>query len=469
MGKTLQDKLGDTELPSPGKRIDIHCHFFNRKELSVFMLLDIARMLSRAELTLRESRRDVRREREAQHLSRGVRSALLFAVTSMLSPKRILGKLKRKEEGFAFCPLTLDLYGLTRKQEDEEDALVNTDRLIDLVREEVEKVSERSAKLSEEKGQTLGRRGMAIELRRMGGMLKKLLSKRAYHSTWIGGKTPDGFGRQVEEMERLARERATEIFPFYSVDPRRESNYKVRTDGTYDLTPITSKLRRNGGVFVGFKLYTPLGYSPTHPMLMAMYAYCEREGVPVIAHVSGSGLTTLANRLWVEGDVYEDGEVKEVRGVWRFKERGLMSRERVLEHCETLNHPMLWEKVLRRFPNLKIDLAHFGHLPGTTAWTREIWRLMTERREDGSWAFPNLYTDLSNIPTEEGLRRMREAFFVKEEDLKRRFLYGSDYYMNMIYERDMEEYAEHFKRVFTSEEWDMMTIENPRRFLSVKG
>ena len=41
--------------------------------------------------------------------------------------------------------------------------------------------------------------------------------------------------------------------------------------------------------------------------------------------------------------------------------------------------------------------------------------------------------------------------------------------MNMIYERDMEEYAEHFKRVFTSEEWDMMTIENPRRFLSVKG
>lgn len=448
--------------------IDIHCHFFNRKELNVFMLLDIARMLLRAEIRLRESRRDVRGEREARHLSRGVRSALMFVVTSMLPPSRIFSKIKKSETGFLFCPLTLDLYGLTKKQEGDGGTMVNEDRLWNVLREEVEAMNRRWEKMGKERGMSLSQRRLTIEMHRMGGILKTLLSRRAIKSTWIGGKTPDAYNAQVADIERLTRKHPNEIFPFYSVDPRRESNFRRNEDGTYDLSPMTSKLRREGGVFVGFKLYTPLGYSPTNPLLMSLYAYCERHEVPIVAHVSGSGMTTLANELWVDGDVWNDGKVVEVNGVWKFREKGLLSRERVLEHCETLNHPMLWEKVLRSFPRLKIDLAHFGQLPGTMTWTNHIWRLMTEKDKEGNYVFRNLYVDLSNIIEEDMLTKIHDTYFANREELESRFLYGSDYYMNMIYERDMNAYVERFKRVFGEDGWQRIAVENPHRFLDLK-
>ncbi len=449
------------------RRIDVHCHFFNRKELNAVMLLDIVRMLSHAELSLRLGKKNSAKEKEARNMSRTGRSALTFALTAFLTPQKIFRRLSDIEQDFIFCPLMLDLYGLTQKQTKQDDTFVNTDKLFALLKQEANNVQERSDQLSKERGTTSSQRSVAIDIKRVMGSVKTLLSKRAYHSTYIGGKTPDNYPKQEEEITALAKKYPNDVLPFYAVDPRRESNYKVNKDGTYDISPMTERLRQNGGVFWGFKLYSPVGYSPTHPVLMALYAYCEKNNVPIIAHVSGSGVNTLSNKLWIEGDIYQDGQIVAMNGLYEFEEKSLFKRDRILEHSERLNHPMLWEKVLKRFPNLKIDLAHFGHLPHSMEWTKYIWKMMQEKDEQGRFAYPNLYTDLANIVDEETVRRFHDKYFAVDETLQGRFLYGSDYYMNLIYQRDMNAYYHNFTSVFTPREWDLISIYNPREFLGL--
>ena len=202
-------------------------------------------------------------------------------------------------------------------------------------------------------------------------------------------------------------------------------------------------------------------------MLMKMYEYCEQNNVPIIAHVSGSGATTLANKLYIEGHVYKDQELHEVNRVWEFDNKNLFARDRILEHSERLNHPMLWEYILNTYPKLKIDLAHFGHLPHSMEWTNYIWSMMKKKDKDGNYAYPNLYTDLACIPDRDSLFTFHNRYFAIEKELQCRFLYGSDFYMNLVYLNDMSDYCENFVNVFTAEECDLISITNPRKFLTL--
>ncbi|MBO6006262.1 MAG: amidohydrolase family protein [Paludibacteraceae bacterium] len=447
------------------RRIDVHCHFFNRKELSALMLLNIIHMIRNAEISLSGTNSN-QNVNEARQISKSVKSSISFFMTSLKSSKQIFKKINGYEKGYIFAPLMLDAYWLTQSPKTN-DPHVRQDDIMEVVKNELDNISDSMQNITKRKSISTEKRHLSIEMRRITDSFRRLLNKKTFEDVPKLNSSVDNFPKQEAEIVALQTAYPDDIMPFYAVDPRRASNFVKKADGSYDITPITDKLKINGGHFTGFKLYTPCGYSPTHPMLMKMYEYCEQNNVPIIAHVSGSGATTLANKLYIEGHVYKDQKIHEVNQVWEFDNKNLFARDRILEHSERLNHPMLWEYILNKYPKLKIDLAHFGHLPHSMEWTNYIWGMMKKKDKDGAWAYPNLYTDLACIPDRDTLFTFHNRYFITEKELQCRFLYGTDYYMNLVYLNDMKDYCDNFVNVFTNEEFDKISITNPRKFLNL--
>ncbi|MDR0418854.1 MAG: amidohydrolase, partial [Prevotellaceae bacterium] len=267
------------------------------------------------------------------------------------------------------------------------------------------------------------------------------------------------FLNQENQLVDLQKKYPCIVFPFYAVDPRRKENYTFE-NGTYDLSPILNRLAINGGHFYGIKLYAPNGYSPADPMLMALYEYCEKHAIPIIAHCSGGGFASFAKTVNIQGLIYRDGKIEEHNGSITFKHYKVTDKERVHEKAQMLNHPLIWEKVLEKYPNLILDLAHFGNSEGSEEWSQHIIRLMKR--------YPNLYTDFSCVTGSATLDNMYETYYSKaESSVKSRFLYGSDFYLNMLFIDNMKHYIDQFEKIFSAADMKDIAETNPRRFLRI--
>jgi predicted TIM-barrel fold metal-dependent hydrolase len=269
----------------------------------------------------------------------------------------------------------------------------------------------------------------------------------------------DPFLDQENQLVDLQKTYPDTVFPFYAVDPRRKENYTLE-NGTYDLSPILNRLAINGGHFYGIKLYTPNGYSPADPMLMALYRYCEQHTIPITAHCSGGGFASFAKTVNIQGLIYQNARIQEYSGNITFKHYKITDKERVHEKAQMLNHPLIWEKVLEKYPNLTLNLAHFGSSKGSEEWSQHIIRLMKQ--------YPNLYTDFSCVAEKTTLDNMYRTYYSKAEStIKNRFLYGSDFYLNMLFIDNMKQYVSQFEKIFSTAEMKEIAEINPRRFLAL--
>lgn len=448
--------------------IDIHCHLFNRKEASLLMIFDIIQLIRNAEIVLSKDDAMGKHKEEAKQMTKSAKSSVLFFLTVLKTPQKLLKTMRAAEKDFLFAPLMLDLYWILQYSQDEKSFVEKQESsFLPLVFKELDKIASSLQRVVQQRNVSSERRKLSLEMKRLIVSVKNALTQENKLGQALRTLLTDNFANQEKQLVDLYHHHEDELFPFFSVDPRRTTNYKLKRNGQYDLSLLTKRLKINGGIFSGFKLYTPCGYSPTHPMLMALYEYCEKNQVPVIAHCSGSGVTTFASNLYVEGHIYKDGKLIEHKGIWQFDDNKLASRKRILEHSERLNHPMLWEHVLKNFPNLKIDLAHFGHLPNSWEWTDYIFNLLKQKNEDGEWTYPNLYTDLACIPHIDTLKKIRENYFLDTPALQSRFLYGSDYYMNLVYLNNLEEYYNNFISTFAPDEFQLISIDNTYRFLGI--
>ena len=298
--------------------------------------------------------------------------------------------------------------------------------------------------------------------RRELGEMKQALRRLSRRTERLSLGKRDTFRAQEEELLKLAAAHPGRVLPFYVVDPRRPGNCVHGPDGTIDISPLTDRLlpRLGGkGGFYGFKLYCPNGYSPTDPALMALYEYCERHGAPLTAHCSGGGFASFSPSITVHGHVYRNGEVVPHDGVLEFRHYRLTDKLRVKEKAELLNHPRLWEKVMEAFPRLRLNLAHFGCQDEGTEWTELIYGMMEK--------FPGLHTDLSCITEASRLREMREYVLKAPEQVRRKFLFGSDFYLNLLFLDGMKEYMENFRNTFTEQERRELMTANPSDFLGL--
>jgi predicted TIM-barrel fold metal-dependent hydrolase len=168
----------------------------------------------------------------------------------------------------------------------------------------------------------------------------------------------NNFQNQVDELEALAT-KCNRVRPFLGMDARRAGKQNL-------VKMIREKILDEGALFAGIKLYAPTGFSPTDPALYGkngVYALCEKYQIPITVHCSSEGFATHANSVKVNGLVNLNNRlVKMDNEIVRFGIPffSLRARTAIKERALTLNHPKLWEKVFEKYPNLKLNMAHFG-------------------------------------------------------------------------------------------------------------
>jgi predicted TIM-barrel fold metal-dependent hydrolase len=158
---------------------------------------------------------------------------------------------------------------------------------------------------------------------------------------WLNDQSPSPLSEQIELMGLLSLRSAFPMHGFAPFDPLREVR---RLPGeTASLQIVKTAIRRYG--FLGVKLYSPMGFRPSQnaelgfpfpapaagkdfgkrldAALDGLYAWCEREQVPILAHTteSQSAGPDFAARA----------------------------------------EPKFWLSVLEKYPRLRLNLAHFGN------------------------------------------------------------------------------------------------------------
>jgi len=236
-------------------------------------------------------------------------------------------------------------------------------------------------------------------------------------------------------LEALAGKYPRQVQPFLAVDPRRIGIMKL----------VEMKINKGKGIFKGVKIYPPLGYLPTHPNLEPVFDYCEKYDVPITAHCSPGGMQNFREnnyvRSWAGDNHWED-----------FKSAsGNKSR--------FYTAPEKWLSVLTRFPNLRINFAHFGGgdqlAANDKAWMTDIISMIRNHAL--------VYTDISYHAKKALPGKILEV--IRQNDcLRSKLMFGTDYIMIMM-DKKLGGLTKYFN--FYTSFTDKLLHDNAKEFLKL--
>jgi predicted TIM-barrel fold metal-dependent hydrolase len=260
----------------------------------------------------------------------------------------------------------------------------------------------------------------------------------------------DSFAIQRRNMKQLKKRYKERVYPFMSYDPRRAGNLELIKK---EVGPDSD--------FHGVKLYTPLGFSPTHPAMMAkdgLYDWCQKKGIPITAHCSCRGRPTMNSRLYVPHSSWVYDEVKKEAVQMQMDTMVNLAGADVSDKAEYFTHPSLWEKVLEKYPRLRLNLAHFGG--DRSDWREYIFQMID------SGKYPNLYTDVSYQAEEETLADIRERYYASPR-LRQKLMYGSDFTI-LLMSSDLHDFQQSVQKYFPdNNKYRHFYEKNARRFLKL--
>ncbi len=234
---------------------------------------------------------------------------------------------------------------------------------------------------------------------------------------WLEGRAVSRLEEQIEIMAKIALLTEGRVLPFVAFDPFRDA-----VSGDRRALRLAQLAVEKYGC-VGVKLYPSMGFRPI-----------GNDGAMYEAVVGDSMWRQLG---------YEDAEFaaaieSAMHGLLAWCEREQVP---VMAHCNTSNashpvfvdaaHPRHWARVLARYPELRLNLAHFGGasslLQDDDDWAEHIIALMAEH--DGVFAdFGNFKLRAADdiAPYFTVLRTVLE----QEPEVGQRLMYGSDWFMH---------------------------------------
>lgn len=195
--------------------------------------------------------------------------------------------------------------------------------------------------------------------------------------------------------------------------------------------------------FLGIKVYPPLGFDPwpepgdERDKVCFLYHFCVEYNVPITAHCNPGGFLVHKN--------FSD-----------------------------FSSPFKWESVLKKYKNLRLNLAHFGGKDGKE-WRRKIADMILEKdSETGKYKYESLYADISYQGVDESSYKDMMNFINGHDGEKRsrlleRIIFGSDFMINL---QDISSYSKYLRYfidsdTLTLEEKDMLCNKNAERFLYI--
>jgi predicted TIM-barrel fold metal-dependent hydrolase len=268
-------------------------------------------------------------------------------------------------------------------------------------------------------------------------------------SIGIEGKHDRDLVGQMDALKDLRDAQPTKILPFVAIDPRRPN-----------ALAIFSKAfsQHDDYKFFGLKVYPSLGYLPSHPVLMQMLDMCEAKKIPVLSHCSGA--TVHSSHRWI----------KKIEGT-KFNADGSECTDPINKlflgkkaYGGFFNSPRNWEPVLRTFPKLKLNLAHFG---GGDQWEdflagkNDTW---VARIIDQLYRYPNVYTDFAYTLTDHRFAARLKQMMQDNQLIAERALFGSDYYM-LVREGHYRNLLASFRTIMGDSLMQKMAVDNPLKHL----
>lgn len=303
---------------------------------------------------------------------------------------------------------------------------------------------------------------------------------------------------QYEDTVSAAKNHPLKLIPMYHYEPRRwigATGTKPHPEwrfGPWDHPFKSVVTTKQKGIFIGFKMYTPLGYQPLDPVLPHLWQYtgdkttcyygkCEDEGIPILAHCSPGGMTSHEMLYYRElhkkfnlryGDSPQEYH-REKFGTPAPNTNTTSNNPQIVTYSADYEadyfyryhvHPKAWRKVLEKFPKLKLCLAHFGgdewQKGVESDWIREIISLTED--------YPGVYADFSCHDIKKNGPAFRHVLsYAKNSPVYERLLFGTDWYMTMValkgkgYKQFCEEYWE---LIEDKDLWLRFTFLNPFEF-----
>lgn len=259
--------------------------------------------------------------------------------------------------------------------------------------------------------------------------------KASRSGDYEGIELSPGYKKHMHDLEDLRSKYPNLVFPFLAVDPRRIGIMKL----------IEMKVNKGKGRFKGIKIYPPVGYLPTHPNLEPIFDYCSQYDIPITLHCSEGGMQNFRSENYVtswEGNNH----------VENFKASdGKKSRY--------YTAPEKWLPVLKKWPDLRINFAHFGGGDkldsGDIGWMNAIIKLLQEH--------PHVYTDISYY-SKPGLPQKISHIINQYPILNTRLMFGTDYIMIMM-DKGLGGLTKYFDR-FTALNHILLS-DNARNFLKI--
>jgi predicted TIM-barrel fold metal-dependent hydrolase len=239
------------------------------------------------------------------------------------------------------------------------------------------------------------------------------------------------------------------VIPFAAADGRHD-----------DTVERTIDLIENHG-FRGIKLYPPIGCHPNDPGLRPLYDYAVEHRIPVLTHCSRPA------SVQYRGEPTERMRTDPVTG-----ERLNLDREQLLTR---FTDPDAYLPILDARPELTICLAHFGGAGDWQAFLDDPWDegsaigkkswMAKVRDMITSGKYPNLYTDIAYtvFASDEYLYLLE--VLLSNHQLRRRVLFGSDFYVVENAELEERERSVRVRAVLGEELWQAIAHDNPQAFL----
>jgi predicted TIM-barrel fold metal-dependent hydrolase len=263
------------------------------------------------------------------------------------------------------------------------------------------------------------------------------------------GRVAEPIKVQHEQLAALRNEFPELVIPFAAADPRRSG-----------VVEQTVQLLEERG-FRGIKLYPPTGYHPNDPELGPLYDYAAERGIPVLTHCS------RPSSVQYRGEPTEQMRRDPVTGhrldLGRFE---LLTR---------FTDPDAYVPILDRHPTLRLCLAHWGGAGDWTAFLDRPWDALNPIGEK-SWLakitemiksgkYDNLYTDIAYTlwANEEYLSLLK--VLLSDEPLRRRVLFGSDFYVVESAEFEERWRSVRVRAVLGEDLFHTIAVDNPREYL----
>ncbi len=263
----------------------------------------------------------------------------------------------------------------------------------------------------------------------------------------IEGKKEFDIFRQMNDYKAIRDKYPANFLPFVAIDPNNPLH-----------TEIFNKAFSSEYNFFGVKIYPALGFMPSHPALMKIFEICEKYDIPVVTHSGYGGVYTPKNNFVLEYyDLDDTGKLK-----LKKQKKNFFFRK---QYNKLFGDPALWKPVLAAFPNLRLNIAHFG---GYTEWDNKSYndRGTLYTVIDLMERYPNVYTDVSFIFKEETMPGKFKDLFLNNEIVAKKTLYGSDFPF-ILTEGDFVQIKQRFISEIGTEIMHKISVENPLKYLNL--